>query len=234
MEKRPSMQHIVVGNVLVPLEQAQQWVCEYTDLQNVSAPHPYAYPAYDTYESEPNDPRRLSDADLLAPGLLNVPVKIRSYYDLQRIRPQLEAGLANSDLELPLAELDDPARIAAIVTPLYTVLDDPRCKPWNVNATTLSKVLHRKRPQSLVLHDRWVSACYVGPNGPVHPAKKRSWADYMTELTIAIGSDIRSQRAAFNMLEGATSPPAVLSHVRLLDIVAWTSKGVMPSEAAKR
>jgi len=49
-----------------------------------------------------------------------------------------------------------------------------------------------------------------------------------------IGSDIRSQRAAFNMLEGATSPPAVLSHIRLLDIVAWTSKGVMPSDAAKR
>jgi hypothetical protein len=45
---------------------------------------------------------------------------------------------------------------------------------------------------------------------------------------------LNTQRAAFNMLEGATSPPAVLSHVRLLDIVAWTSKGVMPSEAAKR
>lgn len=213
-----------VGKVLVPLEQAREWIRNYTDPANISAKNPYAYPAYDRYEEARNDPRELSDADLLAPGLLNVPIKIRSYYDLQRIRPQLEDALANSDLELALAGLDDPARVAAMVKPLYSVLDDPHHRPWNVNATTLSKVLHRKRPQTLALHDRWVNKCYVGPDGPVKPAKNRSWADYMTAITVAIGTDIRTQRAAFDSLDEATDSPGFLSHVRLLDIVAWSSK----------
>jgi len=58
--------------------------------------------------------------------------------------------------------------------PLYAVLDGLAAKPWGVEGTTLSKVLHRKRPQSLVLHDRWVRACYVGGDGPVPRAQERS------------------------------------------------------------
>lgn len=222
-----------IGGVSVPLATAQRWVGEYTSVQNASAANPYAYPAYDRYERERNDPRRLRDADLLAPGLLNVPVKIRSYYDLQRIRADLEAGLANDDLGVALAEIDDPVRVAAMVKPLYRVLDDPQRRPWNVNATTLSKVLHRKRPNSLVLHDKWVNACYVGANGPVERVQNRSWADYMVEITRAIGYDIRTQREAFNLLDEATSAPGELTHVRILDILAWKSKGATPSEAAE-
>lgn len=225
---RGSPQNIRVGKVVVPLKKAQEWISHYTDPGRTSSPHPYAYPAYDTYESNRNDPRKISDADLLAPGLLNVSLKIRSYYDLRSVIPQLEAGLANNDLELPLAQVEDPDRIAAMVNPLYGVLDDPRLKPRDVKATTLSKVLHRKRPKSLVLHDRWVRECYLGPGGPVYPAKERSWADYMTEISIAIGNDIRTQQAAFELLDDATGSPGTLSHVRLLDIVAWTSKGLSP------
>lgn len=159
-------------------------------------------------------------------------MKIRSYYDLQRIRPVLEAGLANDDLDLPLAEIEDADRVAAMVKPLYAVLDDPKRKPWNVNATTLSKVLHRKRPQCLVLHDKWVHACYVGTNGPVPRVNDRTWADYMTAVTLAIGEDIRTQPEAFKLLDAATSSPGQLTHVRLLDILAWKSKGATPSESA--
>jgi hypothetical protein len=133
--------------------------------------------------------------------------------------------LANSDLNLPLAEIDDPERISAMVKPLYDILDDPLHKPSNVNATTLSKILHRKRPQSVVLHDRWVNACYVDAGGPVMPSNDRSWADYMCAITAAIGNDIRRQPAVFEALDEATGSPGVLSSVRLLDIVAWTSKG---------
>lgn len=158
----PFADGIRVGAVSVPLATAERWVSEYTSLNNASVANPYAYPAYDRYEGERNDPRVLTDADLLAPGLLNVPVKIRSYYDLQRVRSALEDGLANDDLCVPLAEVDDPTRVAAMVKPLYAILDDPQTRPWNVSATTLSKVLQRKRPESLVLHDKWVNACYVG------------------------------------------------------------------------
>jgi hypothetical protein len=71
---------IRIGGVSVPIGTALQWVTDYTNVENTTAPNPYAYPAYDHYDRERNDPRRLSDADLIAPGLLNVPVKIRSYY----------------------------------------------------------------------------------------------------------------------------------------------------------
>jgi hypothetical protein len=209
---------------------AQEWVARYTAAENESVRKPYAYPAYDHYECEVNDPRKITDADLLAPQLLNVPVKIRSFYGLQQIRAHLEAGLANDDLSLPLADIDDPARVVAMIKPLYSVLDDPRRRPWNVKATTLSKVLHRKRPKSLVLHDVWVQACYVGSDGPVQWDEDRSWADYMVALTLAIRHDIRTQRDAFDLLDRASGSPGDLTHVRLLDIVAWTSKGITPSD----
>lgn len=228
------LDEVRIGCVTIPLERAQQWVAQYTDEGNSSAVNPYAYPAYDSYERDRNDPRQLTDADLLAPGLLNVPIKIRSFYDLQRIRPELEAGLANDDLGYALSEIEDPLRVEGMVKPLYSVLDAPRGKPRNVNATTLSKVLHRKRPQSLVLHDKWVRACYVGEDGPVPRVKKRSWADYMVAITVAIGHDIRSQQGAFKILDEATSAPGGLTHVRLLDILAWTSKGSMARGSAER
>ncbi len=222
------LEKIRVGRITIPMTTAKRWVSEYTDPANTSATHPYAYPAYDKYERERNNPTRLSDADLLAPGLLNVPVKIRSYYDLQRIRTDLEAGLANPDLEAALSEIEDPARVSAMIIPLYAVLDDPKRTPWKVNATTLSKVLHRKRPKSLVLHDKWVRACYVGHEGPVPAMKKRSWADYMAAISVAIGNDIRTQHNAFQKLDEATSSPGELTHVRILDILAWKSKGSTP------
>ena len=125
-------QPLRVGKVIVPLDEARGWVRRYTDPAEISSKKPYAYPAYDKYERDSNDPEKLSDADLLAPGLLNVPIKIRSYYELRRIRPQLDAALANSDLALPLAEIDDPDRIAAMVKPLYAVLDDPHGRPWRI------------------------------------------------------------------------------------------------------
>lgn len=220
-----------VGNVEIPLATAAEWVRSYTDeARNTTSPRPYAYPAYDRFDRDGNDPHRLSDADLLAPGLLNVPVKIRTFYDLQRLRPILEGALRHPGLERPLDDAD-AATVAATVAPLYAVLDDPTTKPWNANATTLSKVLHRKRPHALVLHDRWVHACYLGDGGPVPRAEERSWADYMTAITTAIGNDIRTQRSAFEALDAATSTPGELTPVRLLDILAWMSQGETLSEA---
>jgi len=75
-------------------------VHEYTDVERIlTASAPYAYPAYDTYDDAANnDPLSLTDADLLAPVLLNVRLSVRSYYRLQRIRSRLETGLRNSRL----------------------------------------------------------------------------------------------------------------------------------------
>lgn len=223
--------HITVGAVSIPMPQALEWVRTYT-AGNVRAANPFAYPAYDRFDAEGNDPTRLTDGDLLAPGMLNVPVKIDSFYDLTAVRGALEAALANDDLALPLAEVDDPVRVAQMIKPLYAVLDDPHTRPRGVQATTLSKVLHRKRPQSVVLHDRWVQACYAGPDRQVAYDKKRSWSDYMVAITLAIQHDVKTQREAFALLDAATPRPGELSHIRLLDILAWTSKGSLPSEAS--
>jgi hypothetical protein len=221
-------EQVTIGQVSIPVAVARDWVACYTDPENTDGPRPYAYPAYDEYNTDSNDPLRITDADLLAPTLLNVAPTVRAFYGLQRVRPLLEQALANPDLAHPLGDLDDPERIAAMVKPLYAVLDDPATKPPKVRATLLSKVLHRKRPQSIVLHDKWVKSCYLGPDGPIRLDPNRSWADYMAAVTLAIWTDLRRQRELFAQLDAATSHPGTLSHVRLLDILAWTSRGIAP------
>ena len=170
---------------------------------------PYAFPAYDCYDGGTAEPDRLTDGDLLAPGLLNVPVKIRSFYGLQRVRGRLEEALRQPILERPLADVEDPEGLRTAVRALYDVLDDPNMRPWGVGGTTLSKVLHRKRPHSVVLHDRWVHACYVGDGAPVPRAPDRTWADYMVLITNAIRGDIVSQPEAFGGLRAAAGEPEI-------------------------
>jgi hypothetical protein len=216
---------ITVGRVDISMTAALDWVREYTDIdRNITSTDPYAFPAYDRFQQDENDPLRLSDADLLAPTLLNVPVKIRTFYGLQRVRRELEAALAHPNLVHPLAEVDDRASVHAMVEPLYSVLDGD-APPVGALGTTLSKILHRKRPQSIVLHDQWVRACYIGDDAPVPTARTREWADYMALVTYAIGEDIRAQPDQFAQLDAAASTPGELSAVRLLDILAWRSQG---------
>jgi hypothetical protein len=210
-----------VGRFHVPFQKAIDWVAAYTDGEvNANSDSPYAYPAYDRFDADHNVPAVLSDADLLAPGLLNVPVGIRSFYALQRLRGSLEGRLANIELAQPLGDLPDE-RIAELVGGMYAVLDDSEAKPWGVNATTLSKVLHRKRPSSIALHDRWVRACYLGPGAPVPRARVRSWATYMTLVSQAMAADLRSQPEQFARLQAASRAKPALTDLRLLDIVAW-------------
>lgn len=221
-----------VGRVTIPLQTAVDWIGVYTDAaKNVASDQPFAFPAYDRYDGGTTVPDHLTDADLLAPGLLNVPVKVRSFYGLQRVRGRLEDALGLEVLGVPLAQVRSTDELAAAVRALYAVLDDPTTRPWGVGGTTLSKVLHRKRPDSVVLHDRWVRACYVGDDAPVPKVQGRSWADYMVLITNAVRADIADQPEAFSILEKAVAGPGLLSHARLLDILAWNSKGDAPAEA---
>lgn len=212
---------VKIGRFAIPVETAAQWVSLYTDsAANALSAKPYAYPAYDQYNSDANTATVPTDADFLAPGLLNVPVKVRSFYGMQRVRDRLQAGLSASDLGRPLAELTDE-RIAALIGSLYSVLDDSDTKPWGVKATTLSKVLHRKRPASIALHDTWVQTCYLGDGAPVPRVKHRSWADYMTLVSVAMARDLRDQPRQFLVLQEASNARPSLSDVRVLDIIAW-------------
>lgn len=229
-----SPEHVRVGHEGIPLDEATASVQQYTDAAvNTVSSAPYAFPAYDAFDGGSPDPALLTDADLLAPVLLNVQIKIRTFYSLQRIRPRLQEALHNPVLDQPLAAIDDADELASAVRALYAVLDNDKQDAWGVSGTTLSKVLHRKRPQSVVLRDQWVHACYVGRQGPVPVAKTRSWADYMVLLTKAIRDDIVTQPDAFEALRAAVTPPGELTDVRLLDILAWTPKGGTPDNGVE-
>lgn len=208
------------------MDTATRLVTDYTSRDERFAKSPYAYPAYDDY-CKHNAPDELTDADLLAPVLLNVQVKIRSFYDLQKARGRLQDGLKKIPRFVDLVDIEK-REIEEMVSSLYKVLDCPDTKPWGVSVTTLSKILHRKRPESLVLHDKWVEKCYLGGNhGQFQAVKGRRKVDYMVALSLAIARDIKDQRELFDALAGSAS--CDLTHVRILDILAWMSKGETPS-----
>ncbi|SCX56514.1 hypothetical protein SAMN03159343_3436 [Klenkia marina] len=211
-----------VGDKTVDLAKAEVWVSKYTDAEaNRRAKAAYAFPAYDKYMADA-DPDHLVDADLLAPALLNVGLSIRSFYGLQNITDQLEEHLRAIPVDLCLQNAG-PDTIRELVGPLYVLLDSPRDRPWGVRETTLSKVLHRKRPHFLVLHDKQVQNCY---RGMLHiPTKGRSSADYMIELSSAVARDLRDQSSAWDRLELAVGEEGPISRVRLIDIIAWRVGG---------
>lgn len=209
-----------VGRVTVPLVDARRWVTAYLDRAvNLTGSRPYAFPAYDEFRAG-SSPDGLDDGELLAPGLLNVPVKIRPFYALQRIRPQLEVGLAAIPVDLRLADADE-AQARTLTEAIYAVLDE-RPRPSGVQATLLSKVMHRKRPEFLILHDKWVRRCYVGSGAPVPQDRTRSWAEYMSAVTLAVRADLRDQAMGWRELATVASQGQV-STVRLLDIVCWNA-----------
>jgi hypothetical protein len=212
-----------VGGLTVPYDEASAWVTAYLDApENRRSKKPYAYPAYDLYNSDEVHPDRITDADLLAPALLNVTVSIRAFYGLQAIRDDLEQALPPVDT--PALEEVSVSQVSELVKPVYAILDDPTKRPHKVLATTLSKIVHRKRPAFLVLHDTWVKTCYLRvPGAPVPVVDERSWSDYMAAISIAIRDDLCTQQDTWTALGNAANrddnPPVSL--VRLLDIVAW-------------
>lgn len=105
---------------------------------------------------------------------------------------------------------------------LFSVLDQIDTKPWGISGTTLSKVLHRKRPQAIPLHDAWVRTCYVSDDGPVPRAKDRTWGDYMGLVAQAMAHDLRTQPHQFAMLREASRAEPALTDLRVLDVVAWS------------
>ena len=211
-----------VGRARVPLSLVREWVAAYTDVdKNQSGASGYAFPAYDRFDGGPGGPATLTDGDLLAPTLLNVKVKIRSFYGLEAIRPTLEKALSDEALATPLAEQTED-EVRRTVPALYAVLDGEH-RPWGIQGTKLSKVMHRKRPASVVLHDRWVYACYVGGGAPVPRAPRRTWAQYMTLLTLAVRAELRDQAEVLDSI--AQVAPEDITRVRLLDIIAWHAQG---------
>lgn len=214
---------IRAGGVQVSLPIAVAWVEEYTDQAKRLDAKPYAYPAYDAYELD-SDPYKLSDADLLAPGLLNVNISLRAYYVLQDMRPHVEAALKLVEPDASWVNMDADAAIAA-VEQAYSPLDVPELSGRGVRRTTLSKVLHRKRPNFFALHDSRVSQCYYDIAGGIETDKNRTRAQSMAVFTQRVAQDVTNQPEQLDRLAQAVKGAVPLTHVRLLDIIAWKANG---------
>lgn len=214
---------ITVGQVTISNEIAKRWIHEYTSPEKLTSKKPYAYPAYDNLDTG-SGANELNDGDLLAPALLNSAPSVSGFYRFQDMKARLQDVLTAYP-DAPLISLDDDVAQAKLRT-LYRILDEDRADHdrRGQGGTTLSKILHRKHPKSLPLHDKWVRRCYLGSDG-VPIDQTRPWADYMALVTQAIKTDLTRQQDEMATLRTAVQGSVKLTDLRLLDILAWTSKG---------
>jgi Family of unknown function (DUF6308) len=211
---------IRIGAHLVGYETAHGWVMEYFNAaENFTAKRPFAYPAYDDLWTG-SGPDEVNDGDLLAPGMLNAPIDVAGLYALQRIRPRLKAALERTPETVTLTSAIEDGSLQDRMKSFFGVLDERRLA--HVGFTKLTKILHRKRPKFVPIHDKFVRKCYVGGEGyPVHPNKNRMWADYASEMAAAMDGDIRRQFTTLEHLRADSG--ADVSTLRVLDVIAWNA-----------
>lgn len=200
---------------------ANRWISSYFDAEaNRASKQTFAYPAYDRYDSGSADDE-LNDGDLMAPALLNVRPSIAAFYGLQAIRGQLEEGLAATATAVSLRSAVHDGSLKDRIRPFVGMLDSGA--PHGVQLTTLTKVLHRKRPTFMPLHDRYVRACYLGADAPypLRRTKSRTWVDYWAAMMVAIHDDLESQ--ADEWADLARLAGDLVSSLRVLDVVAWNA-----------
>jgi hypothetical protein len=177
----------------------------------------FGYPAYDSFGSE-GGPWRISDADFVAPVLLNAEMNSRTFYALEAVRPHLERWLVDIPLDARLVEAG-PAELASLGD-LFSVLDSDDL-PVNARGSILAKVMHRKRPAFIPLYDRFVDYCYRGADSaPIARDRKRTWKAFLPLLGQAITADLTSGAEFFDEVAGLANGPVITS-LRALDIVAW-------------
>lgn len=153
-----SVEQVRVGALHIPLLKASSWVASYVDAEKSrTSTHPFAYPAYDHFVSGSRE-NELNYGDLLAPALLNVRPSISTFLGLQAIRGYLEEGLVHTAPSVTLASAIEQGDLHQRMDAFVGILDGDR--PRGIKLTTLTKILHRKRPGFMPLHDKFVAACY--------------------------------------------------------------------------
>ncbi len=209
------MNELRIGGVVVDRDDALAHARRY--LTNGTG---WGYPAYDAYEQE-RAAGPLTDADLLAPVLLNVNrMTIRTYEALQAVRAELDDHLARVPLDLDLADAGTDE--LAVLGQMFAVLDGPGV--WGARGTVLAKVLHRKRPRFIPLYDEQVRSVYQdGTDAPVpSPPRRtrRAWRDFVVLYAAAVQQDLRREADLWREI-AALAPDPPITALRALDIVAW-------------
>ena len=215
----PEEQIVRVGAIEIVESQALEIVRIYT-AESTELPRDvrdyYAWPYYDFFASG-SMKDELNDGDLLAPLLLNVNPRIHGFAALQESVPLLAQRLAVVADDIDLADATDTE--IQSVGELFKVLDERRL--LGVSGTTLSKVLHRKRPRLVPLHDRFVNEAYV----PDRVARRtnRPWSEYIKLLMYAMRDDLNREVDAWDRIVAvAPSEHGRLTRLRALDIISWS------------
>ncbi|MCI9872783.1 DUF6308 family protein [Arthrobacter humicola] len=182
----------------------------------VDSPETSAYPAYDGYPG--SDTPEVAQQDLLAIVLLNVsnnPVPV--YNGLQALLPRINEKLQDPSLHGDLATAG-PETIEGLVN-LFGVLEEQPTK--YVRLTTLSKVLHRKRPELIPLFDDNIYYCYTKCAGaPVPEEVGRSRAGYRRAWLSALQADLLAHMQQWQEI-ALIAPGPKITPVRALDIIGW-------------
>ncbi len=208
----PTPQPVRIGGIEVDRELALESARSY-----LSRRDRFGYPAYDSFGSE-GGPWRVSDADLVAPVLLNAEMNSRTFYALEGIREHLERWLIGVPLDARLAEAGK-AELDQLGE-LFSVLDSDDL-PVKARGSILAKVMHRKRPAFIPLYDRFVDYCYRGvENAPIPVDRTRGWRAFLPLLGQAIIDDLHTGGDFFDEVAALASGP-VITPLRALDIVAW-------------
>lgn len=201
-----------VGGAIVDFDEARDWATTYL----VRRPKTSAYPAYDAYPGSCGE--NVDKQDLLAIALLNVSNNpIPAYYGLEDLLGPMNERLSDPAVTGDLASASSET-IEAIVK-LFSILED---YPTSyVRLTTLSKVLHRKRPKLLPLFDRNIAYCYSEcEDAPVPYEDGRPYADYRHEWLTALQHDLKDQLPLWEEL-AAIAPGPPITPLRALDIIGW-------------
>lgn len=200
-----------VGGERVSFDEAKLWATEYLVERPASA-----YPAYDGYPGSAGD--TVDRQDLLAVTLLNVSNKpLKVYYGLESQMDLLNERLTHPALKGGLRKATT-ATLDAIAR-LYDVLEERPAS--NVKLTTLTKVLHRKRPELLPLFDTKIEHCYtLCADAPVKSEKGRSKHDYRLAWLEAVQHDLDKHHDLWEEL-AAIAPGPAITPLRALDIIGW-------------
>lgn len=206
------MTTLKVGGATVDFDEARGWARTYL----TERPKTSAYPAYDGYPGAPGE--LLGPQDLLAASLLNVsnnPIPV--YYGLENLMPSINERLSDPALTGELAHASEET-LEAIVR-VFGVLETTPTK--YVKLTTLSKVLHRKRPNLLPLFDDNISYCYSQcKDAPVPYTEGRSYAAYRYAWLKALQEDLATQLPSWEEI-AAMAPGPKITPLRALDIIGW-------------
>lgn len=175
-----------------------------------------AYPAYDGYPG--SEGPTLGHQDLLAVVLLNVSNKpVPVYYGLETMMPELNRHL----IAVSESQGLDTASTETLqsLVDLFSVIEEFPAQ--YVRLTTLSKVLHRKRPLLLPLFDDNIAFCYSGcTDAPVPYKRNRTKAEYRMRWLCAVKHDLKSQFDQWSEL-AALAPGPKITPLRALDIIGW-------------